>query len=148
MIDYFASQCDYCGSSIVSGQRWVREKIFDPALNSPDAHYHWYHAEPFEGQEGSCWAKHEWNGKLSEPPPTPLREDIQKVGTRSEFNAAGVLRKEGNEEQAFSPSAMSRIPKTAQAKTSWSHWTSGRAEIVNLFAFHEQSKPCHSARLP
>jgi hypothetical protein len=24
---------------------------------------------------------------------------------------------------------MSRIPKTARAKTSWSHWTSGRAEI-------------------
>jgi hypothetical protein len=70
-----------------------------------------------------------WNGKLSEPPPAPLREDIQKAGTRSEFNAAGVLRKEGNEEQAFSPSAMSRIPKTAQAKTSWSNWASGRAEI-------------------
>jgi len=33
-----------------------------------------------------------WNGKLSEPPPAPLREDIQKVATRSEFNAAGVLR--------------------------------------------------------
>ena len=46
-----------------------------------------------------------WNGKLSEPPPAPLREDIQKAGTRSECNAAGVLRKEGNEEQAFSPSA-------------------------------------------
>ena len=57
-----------------------------------------------------------WNGKLSEPPPAPLREDIEKVGTRSEFNAAGVLRKEGNEEQAFSPSAMSRMLKTAQAK--------------------------------
>jgi hypothetical protein len=58
-----------------------------------------------------------WNGKLSEPPPpAPLREDIQKVGTRSEFNAAGVLRKEGNEEQACSPSAMSRMLKTAQAK--------------------------------
>jgi len=31
-----------------------------------------------------------WNGKLSEPPPAPLREDIQKAGTRTEFNAAGV----------------------------------------------------------
>src|SRR6266481_4661782 len=61
---YFASQCDYCGSSIVSGQRWVREKIFDPALNSRDAHYHWYHAEPFEGQEGSCWAKHEMEREI------------------------------------------------------------------------------------
>src|SRR6266478_953087 len=37
VIDYFASQCDYCGSSIVSGQRWVREKIFDPALTSGHA---------------------------------------------------------------------------------------------------------------
>jgi len=64
VIDYFASQCDYCGSSIVSGQRWVREKIFDPALNSRDAHYHWYHAEPFEGQEGSCWAKHEMEREI------------------------------------------------------------------------------------
>ena len=108
VIDYFASQCDYCGSSIVSGQRWVREKIFDPALNSPDAHYHWYHAEPFEGQEGSCWAKHEWNGKLSEPPPTPLREDIQKVGTRSECNAAGVLRKERKRNK---PSVQARCPE-------------------------------------
>jgi hypothetical protein len=70
-----------------------------------------------------------WNGKLSEPPPALLREDIQKVGTRSEFNAEGVLRKEGTGEQALSPSAMSRIPKTARTKTSWSNWTSGRDEI-------------------
>jgi hypothetical protein len=49
-----------------------------------------------------------WNGKLSEPPPTPLREDIQKAGTRSECNVAGVLRKEGNEEQA---SVQARCPE-------------------------------------
>jgi hypothetical protein len=24
-------QCDYCRSSIFSGQRWVREKIYDPS---------------------------------------------------------------------------------------------------------------------
>jgi hypothetical protein len=48
-----------------------------------------------------------WNAKLSEPPPTPLREDIWKAGTRTEFNAAGVLKEEGNEERAFGPSAMS-----------------------------------------
>src|SRR5258708_1027431 len=65
VMDYLGSQCDYCGSSIVSGQRWVREKIFDPALNSRDAHYHWYHAEPFEGQEGSCWAKHEMEREIA-----------------------------------------------------------------------------------
>ena len=39
MIDCFASQCAYCRSSIASGQRWVREKIYDPALNSGDPSY-------------------------------------------------------------------------------------------------------------
>jgi len=59
-----------------------------------------------------------WNGKLSEPPPTPLSAGhSEQLKVRSEFNAAGTLRKEGNEEQAFSASAMSRIQKTAQAKT-------------------------------
>jgi hypothetical protein len=61
-----------------------------------------------------------WNGNLSEPPPAPLREAFRKLELGASFSAAGVLRKEGNEEQAFSPSAMSRILKTAPAKTSWS----------------------------
>ena len=52
-------QCDYCRSSIFSGQRWVREKIYDPALNGRDPSYHCYHAESFAGQEPSCWEKHE-----------------------------------------------------------------------------------------
>ncbi len=53
-----------------------------------------------------------WNGKLSEPPPTPLSAGhSEQFEVRSEFNAAGTLRKEGNDEQAFSPSAMSRIQK-------------------------------------
>jgi hypothetical protein len=65
MIDYSASQCDYCRSSIASGQRWVREKIYDPALNRRDAHYNWYHAEPIEGQEGSCWEKHETEREIA-----------------------------------------------------------------------------------
>jgi hypothetical protein len=59
MIDCLASQCDYCRSPIASGQRWVREKIYDPGLNSLRPSYHCYHAEPFEGQQGSCWEKHE-----------------------------------------------------------------------------------------
>ena len=52
-------QCDYCRSSIFSGQRWAREKIYDPELNGRDPSYHCYHAEPFAGQEASCWEKHE-----------------------------------------------------------------------------------------
>jgi len=53
------AQCAYCCSSIVSGQRWVREKIYDPARASCNPSYHRYHAEPFTGQEESCWEKHE-----------------------------------------------------------------------------------------
>jgi hypothetical protein len=54
-----ANRCAYCHSPIVSGQRWVREKIYDPALNGLDPSYHRYHAEPFAGQETSCWEKHQ-----------------------------------------------------------------------------------------
>jgi hypothetical protein len=57
MIVCFANQCDYCRSSIVSGQRWVREKTYDVALHGRDPNYHRYHAEPFAGQERSCWEK-------------------------------------------------------------------------------------------
>jgi hypothetical protein len=64
MNDSFASQCDYCRSSIASGQRWVREKIYNSALNRRDPSYHCYHAEPFEGQEGSCWEKHEMEREI------------------------------------------------------------------------------------
>jgi hypothetical protein len=64
MIDCFASQCGYCRSSIVSGQRWVREKIYDAALNGRNPSYHCYHAEPFEGQEESCWEKHEMEREM------------------------------------------------------------------------------------
>ena len=54
-----SKQCAYCRSPIVSGQRWVREKIYEAALNDRDPSYHRYHAELFAGQEGSCWEKHQ-----------------------------------------------------------------------------------------
>jgi hypothetical protein len=60
----FAKQCDYCRSSIVSGQRWVREKIYDAALDGGDPRYHYYHAENFTGQERSCWEKREMEREL------------------------------------------------------------------------------------
>ena len=59
MIVSCATQCAYCHSPIVSGQRWVREKIYDPALNGHDPNYHRYHAELFAGEEASCWEKHQ-----------------------------------------------------------------------------------------
>jgi hypothetical protein len=60
MIDcYYSCQCHYCRSSIVSGQRWVREKIYDAGPNGREPSYHRFHAEPFTGQDLSCWEKHE-----------------------------------------------------------------------------------------
>ena len=74
MIVDTAKQCAYCRSPIVSGQRWVREKIFDSALNGRDPSYNRYHAEPFARQEGSCWEKHQMEWKLAEPSSTPPRD--------------------------------------------------------------------------
>jgi hypothetical protein len=70
MIVYGANQCAYCRSSIVSGQRWVREKIHDPALNGREPSYHRYHIEPFAGQEGSCWEKHQMEQDIARTTPT------------------------------------------------------------------------------
>jgi hypothetical protein len=60
-----AKQCDYCHSSIISGQRWVREKIYDPSLNGGDSRYHRYHAEPFAEQQASCWEKHQMEKEIN-----------------------------------------------------------------------------------
>ena len=65
MIAFFVNQCDYCRSSIVSGQRWVREKIYDAALNGRDPSYHRYHAEPFATQQESCWEKHQLEREIA-----------------------------------------------------------------------------------
>ncbi len=65
MIVFCGNQCAYCRSSIVSGQRWVREKIYDPTLNGRDPSYRRYHAEPFAGQEGSCWEKHQMEQEIA-----------------------------------------------------------------------------------
>jgi len=51
------NHCAYCRSPIASGQRWVREKIYDPTLDGSVPSYHRYHAEPFAGQGLSCWEK-------------------------------------------------------------------------------------------
>jgi len=64
MIVCCVNQCAYCRSPIVSGERWVREKIYEPALNGRDPRYHRYHAEPFAGQEASCWEKHQLEAEI------------------------------------------------------------------------------------
>jgi hypothetical protein len=57
-------QCAYCRAPIVLGERWVREKIYDPALNGRDPSYYRYHAETFAWQEASCWEKHQMETEI------------------------------------------------------------------------------------
>ena len=64
MADFPGNQCDYCRSSITLGQRWVREKIYHPSCDSRASTYRYYHAEPFEGQQGSCWERYEMEREL------------------------------------------------------------------------------------
>ena len=52
-------ECTYCRAPIASGERWVREKIYESAPNGNAPSYFRYHAEVFAGQEVSCWEKHQ-----------------------------------------------------------------------------------------
>ncbi len=49
--------CAYCQAPIVSGERWVREKIYE-SLTGAAAHYRRYHADLFGEEALSCWEKH------------------------------------------------------------------------------------------
>ena len=81
MIVFCANQCAYCRSSIVSGQRWVREKIYDPALNGREPSYHRYHVELFAGQEGSCLEKHQMEQDIALTTPR-LTERSEQLETK------------------------------------------------------------------
>jgi hypothetical protein len=52
-------ECTYCRAPIASGERWVREKIYESAPNGNGPSYFRYHAEVLAGQEVSCWEKHQ-----------------------------------------------------------------------------------------
>jgi len=43
----------------------VRQKIYDPMHDGHDPNYRRYHAEPFAGQEESCWEKHEMEREIA-----------------------------------------------------------------------------------
>ena len=51
-------QCGYCHAPIASGERWVREKIYE-SLTADGAHYRRYHADLFGDEALSCWEKHQ-----------------------------------------------------------------------------------------
>jgi hypothetical protein len=65
MIVYDVKSCDYCQSSIATGQRWVREKIYDPRSDGQNSAYRHFHAEPFGGQERSCWQKQQMEREIA-----------------------------------------------------------------------------------
>jgi hypothetical protein len=69
-----ANECAYCGSSIVVGQRWVREKVYDPASkNGREPIYQRYHVEVFAGEALSCWEKHQMDQETARISHTALR---------------------------------------------------------------------------
>ena len=59
------SECAYCRSPIASGQRWVRQKIYEPGYLKGGPHYLRYHAEPFAGEVMSCWEKHQMQQEIA-----------------------------------------------------------------------------------
>jgi hypothetical protein len=64
-------ECAYCRATIASGERWVREKIYEPTLVGQDPRYCRYHAELFTGEELSCWEKHQ------------IEQDINRTAARA-----------------------------------------------------------------
>ena len=51
-------QCAHCRTPIGLGERWVREKIYEPST-ADGPRYHRYHADLFAEDELSCWEKHQ-----------------------------------------------------------------------------------------
>ena len=58
MVATHANICTHCGAEIETGQRWVREKVYEAALAGRQPQYRRYHAEVSDGQELSCWERH------------------------------------------------------------------------------------------
>lgn len=56
---YGAKSCDYCGSPIIEGQRWVRQTVYKPCVSGRDTTERHYHAEAPTGRGLSCWEKNQ-----------------------------------------------------------------------------------------
>jgi predicted nucleic acid-binding Zn ribbon protein len=55
---FSSHHCAFCQAPIAPGERWVREKIFEPFLTG-EARYRRYHADLFGEAALSCWEKHQ-----------------------------------------------------------------------------------------
>lgn len=51
-------ECAYCRCAILAGERWVRERIYEP-LTEDAPRYLRYHADLFSDEALSCWEKHQ-----------------------------------------------------------------------------------------
>ena len=58
MVASGTNTCAHCAAEIEAEQRWVREKVYEPALAGREPRYRRYHAELFEGKGLSCWERH------------------------------------------------------------------------------------------
>jgi hypothetical protein len=54
-----SKSCAFCGSAIVPGERWVRERMRKPALDWQDPTFQYYHIALSASDESSCWEKHQ-----------------------------------------------------------------------------------------
>lgn len=58
--------CAFCGSAIVPGERWVRERMRKRVLDMQESGYHYYHIALCGSDEWSCWEKHQLESFASE----------------------------------------------------------------------------------
>jgi hypothetical protein len=58
LASFSSHECAYCRAPITSGERWVREKIYEPSTSGAPR-YQRYHADLLEGDQLSCWEKHQ-----------------------------------------------------------------------------------------
>lgn len=62
---FIKHECVYCRSSVGSGERWVRERIYE-LCTANDPRYRRYHADLFAGEELSCWEKHQMESEIAQ----------------------------------------------------------------------------------
>lgn len=51
--------CAFCGSTIVPGERWVRERMRTAVPDKQESSYQYYHIALIVSAESSCWEKHQ-----------------------------------------------------------------------------------------
>jgi hypothetical protein len=66
-------ECAHCRQPIVSGERWVREKIYKPVAGDAPR-YQRYHADLFADENLSCWEKHQLQQEGSRAAENPAYE--------------------------------------------------------------------------